>query len=297
MEHEAVEVMHWYDKHYKLILVIPAIMIVAALIYLSGFFAAHGDIILKDVSLTGGTTVTVFDAGVDLDVLQADLELKFEDVKVRGLTDFQTGAQQGFVLDTKADVADVRGAVEEFLGYQLTQENSSIEFTGAALSSGFYQQLRFAIGLAFVLMAIVVFLIFRSFVPSGAVVLSAFADIILTVATVNLLGMEMGTAGIIGFLMLIGYSVDTDILLTTRVLKRHEGTVNERIWESCKTGLTMTLTSMVAVGVALAVVWSVSDVLRQIFTVLLIGLGFDLIMTWLANAGILKWYASRRQHG
>jgi preprotein translocase subunit SecF len=297
MEHEVAEAMHWYDKHYKLILLVPAIILVVALIYLVGFFGVHGDIILKDVSLTGGTTVTVFDAGVDLDVLRADLEQKFEDIKIRGLTDFQTGAQQGFVLDTKADVADVRGAVEEFLGYPLTQENSSVEFTGAALSSGFYQQLRFAIILAFVFMAAVVFLIFRSFVPSGAVVLSAFADIILTVATVNLLGMEMGTAGIIGFLMLIGYSVDTDILLTTRVLKRHEDSVNRRLWEACKTGLTMTLTSIVAVGIALAVVWSVSDVLRQIFTILLIGLGFDLIMTWLANAGILKWYVSRRAHG
>jgi preprotein translocase subunit SecF len=31
-------------------------------------------------------------------------------------------------------------------------------------------------------------------------------------------------------------------------------------------------------------------VLRQIFLILLIGLSFDLINTWITNASLLKWY-------
>jgi preprotein translocase subunit SecF len=94
--------------------------------------------------------------------------------------------------------------------------------------------------------------------------------------------------------MLIGYSVDTDILLTTRLLKRHEGSVNDRLYDAFKTGTTMTLTSIAAVAVALIIIFNFSDTLRQIFTILLIGLGFDLVNTWFANAGILKWYIERR---
>ncbi|MBS3076404.1 preprotein translocase subunit SecF, partial [Candidatus Pacearchaeota archaeon] len=138
-------------------------------------------------------------------------------------------------------------------------------------------------------MGIVVFIMFRSFVPSAAVILSAFADILMTLTLVNLLGIKMSSAGIVAFLMLIGYSVDTDILLTTRVLKRNEGSLNERIYNSFKTGTTMTLTSLLAITFALIVVKSFSLILAQIFTILVIGLVFDIFNTWITNVSILKW--------
>ncbi len=107
----------------------------------------------------------------------------------------------------------------------------------------------------------------------------------------------MSTAGIIAFLMLIGYSVDTDILLTTRLLKRYEGTLNNRIFSAFKTGITMTLTSLFAIAAALIIVRSFSVVLTQIFTILVIGLSFDLINTWVTNLSILKWYVKRKENG
>ena len=56
--------------------------------------------------------------------------------------------------------------------------------------------------------------------PSGAVVLSAFADIVMTAAVMTVIGIELTLPTTAALLMLIGYSVDSDILLTMRVLKR-----------------------------------------------------------------------------
>jgi len=131
---------------------------------------------------------------------------------------------------------------------------------------------------------------FRYSIPSFAVILSAFADIIMTLAIVNLFGITLSSAGIIAFLMLIGYSVDTDILLTSRLLKKREGNLNEKMYGAFKTGMTMTLTSIAAVLVSLIIIYNLSDTLRQIFTILLIGLAFDIFNTWLTNASMLKWY-------
>ena len=61
-----------------------------------------------------------------------------------------------------------------------------------------------------------------------------------------------------------------------------------------KTGITMTLSSMVAVGVALIFTYSFSEVLKQIFTIVFIGLSFDLINTWITNASLLKWYIEKK---
>jgi len=286
---------NWYNQKYKILLIIPIIVLILSAIYLYNFQAQNGDIIYKDVSLTGGTTITIFDSSITPQEIQDELSKNFPDMQIRSLSDFRTGEQKAVILETQATVDQIKPALEEFLNYELTQENSSIEFSGETLSSGFYEQLKFAIFLAFIFMAIVVFLIFRTFVPSFAVILAALADIVMTVVTVDLLGISLSTAGVIAFLMIIGYSVDTDILLTTRIIKRKEGTINQRLFGSFKTGITMTLTSIVAIGTALIVVYNTSEVLKQIFTIVIIGLGFDLFNTWFANASILKWYAESKE--
>ncbi len=131
-------------------------------------------------------------------------------------------------------------------------------------------------------------------IPSMAVILSALSDIVVTVAVVNILGIKVSSAGIAAFLMLIGYSVDTDILLSNRVMKRKGGTVFRRILDAAKTGLTMSGTTMVALIIALTL--SQSVVISQIMTILLIGLIVDLMNTWIMNAGLLKWFMERSKN-
>jgi preprotein translocase subunit SecF len=131
-------------------------------------------------------------------------------------------------------------------------------------------------------------------IPSMAVILSALSDIVVTVAVVNMLGIKVSSAGIAAFLMLIGYSVDTDILLSNRVMKRKGGTVFSRILDAAKTGLTMSGTTMVALIIALTL--SQSVVISQIMTILLIGLIVDLMNTWIMNAGLLKWFMERTKN-
>ncbi len=284
----------WHDKYYKVLLVLPAILIFVSLFYIFNFYSQNGDIIHKDVSLTGGTTITITEKE-DLAALEQFLLPQLEDFSVREIFNLRTGEQIAFVIQTTEDANTTKNALESYLGYELNEENSSIEFTGSSLSSAFYSQLRFAIILSFILMAIVVFIIFRTFVPGFAVVLSAFADIVMTLALVDFLGWKISSAGIVAFLMLIGYSVDTDIMLTSRLLKRREEGVNSRLYSAFKTGITMTLTSIVAIFAALIVISGFSEILKQIFSILVIGLCFDIFNTWITNAGILKWYAEAKK--
>lgn len=284
------ETKNWYDKSYKLLLLLPALFFVFCIGYLIWFNGQNGDIIYKDVSITGGTTITVFDTR-DTSQLEQNMKQQFPDLVLRKISDIRTGAQHAFFIETTSSLEQVRPALEKELGYPLTSENSSVEFTGASLSSSFYQQLRIAVIVSFLLMALVVFIIFRTPIRSLSIIIAGLADIIMTIVVVDLLGIRLSTAGIVALLMLIGYSVDADIMLTTRVVKDREGTLNHRIFGAFKTGITMTLTAIAAAAVALIFTHSLSPVLAQMFTIILIGLGFDIINCWITNASILKWYS------
>jgi len=290
------QIARFHDKYYKNLLLIPAIILLFFFIYMGIFYSNTGGFIYRDISLTGGTTITINEK-IDTDKLKQDLSDKLEDINTRRISDLITREQIAVIIETKTDRETSKEILEDYLGYELIDgKNASFEFTGSALSEGFFKQLLIAVILAFIFMALVVFIIFRSFVPSAAIIISAFADIFMTLTFLNILGIQMSTAGIIALLMLIGYSVDTDILLTNRVLKRKEGSLNSRIYSAFSTGITMTLTSLLAVTAALLIVNSFSAILTKIFTVLLIGLGFDLLNTWITNVSILKWYAIKKRN-
>ena len=283
----------FHNKYYKHLLLIPALLFVFSFIYLGIFYFNNNDLFVKDISLSGGTSVTLTGNNFDILKLQSDLSSKLEDLNVKNIYDIVSMNQKAVILETKTDSDSTKSILENYLGYNLTEKNSSFEYTGSSLSKSFYSQLLISILFAFFLMSIVVFIQFRTIVPSFAVIISAFADILMSLIVVDLIGIKVSSAGIVAFLMLIGYSVDTDILLTTRLLKRGQGEINHKIYEAFKTGLTMTLTAILAIGFALILVHSFSSTLSQMFIILIIGLLFDILNTWLTNVSILKWYLLR----
>jgi len=189
------------------------------------------------------------------------------------------------------------------LAREVTSSYTEVEIKqiGPVYGASLQKQAVTAVLLSFAGMAIVVFLIFRTFVPSTAVVFSAMSDIMIAAAFMNVAGIELSLGTVAALLMLIGYSVDSDILLTTRVLKRR-GTVQENISNAMQTGITMTTTTLAALFVmymvstySYLVIPSFSQItlLSNISIVLIFGLVADIINTWLLNTSILRWHVTR----
>jgi len=160
-----------------------------------------------------------------------------------------------------------------------------------------------AVIIAFTLMAIVVFVTFRAVLPAFYIVTCAFSDIVITVACMDAIRMELSLGTVAALLMLIGYSVDSDILLTTKLLHK-KGGINDKLRGAMKTGITMTTTTIVAVFAMFLVSsylhlfsshFAPIPILRDMSLVLLFGLSADLMNTWLFNAGVLRWYLERKE--
>ena len=145
---------------------------------------------------------------------------------------------------------------------------------------------------------LLVFVVFREPVPSVAIILAALCDILIALGGMSIFKIPLSIASVGALLMLIGYSVDTDILLTTRLLKRREGTVEERAKNAMYTGLTMSFAAIAAMGILFVVtkiLMPEATTLSNISAVLVIGLIGDILSTWLMNLGILKTYIDWRQ--
>ncbi len=288
----------FYERWHKLFIVIPLLILIISLAFLGLKWLNGQELIKKDVSLTGGITLTVYyGKSISLADLEKKFSAKFPDVTIRKLSEVGTGKQIGLIFETsKADKADIdafKQEVESNLQIKLTNKNSSLEFTGPLLGKSFFRQLIRAFIIAFLFIIIVVLVIFRVFIPSFIAVFSIFSDALITLAILSAFNFHLSSAGIAAFLMLIGYSIDTDILLTTRILKRKEKDFNTRLKEAAKTGLTMTFTSLIVILVAYFLL--ISPIFKEIFLILIIGLSVDIMNTWLFNASVLKIYWDKKE--
>ncbi len=271
----------------KKLMVIPVLMVLASIVIIAVNYNA-GTIPLS-IDFKGGTVITVYDVPENVD-LKAGLEGKFGFVVHESTIKDFSRKVIGKNFETEEFLKGDKGAAvkEYILSQGISEENISVQKISPSITGLFVEQSIKAVLFAFLFMAVVVFWRFKTLVPSLAVILSAFSDIVTTLAIMIVLQIQLSLGSFVALLLLIGYSVDTDILLTTRILVKKQKKIQDRIKGAMKTGLTMAGTTMSAVAVLLLV--ATSPLLKEIALVILIGLIVDLVNTWIQNVGILWWY-------
>lgn len=275
---------------FKKLMIIPLAMLVLSLfIVLINYNAGS---IPMSIELKGGTLITVYNVprGAELRyALEGNFKMGFKTGTIADIS----GAELGRTIETNRylEGGEMESVKNFLVDWGVAPEDISIRSVGPSISARFLQEAMKAVLFAFLFMAAVVFIRFRTAVPSFAVVLSAFSDIVTTLAIMIVLGIELSPGTFVALLLLIGYSVDTDILLTARLLGVKGGVFEDQLYGAIKTGMTMIATTLTAVVLLLIV--STTPVLREIAVVILIGLLVDIVNTWIQNAGILHWYIAK----
>ena len=271
---------------------LPITIAVIAFIILGANFLSTGSPIKLGVDFTGGAVVTV--PAVES---QATITQK---LAAYPITDFRRVGSQDMVQFGSMSESDY-GNLAKLVNSQF--KDADIRYMGPIYSQDLLSQALRYIPISFLLMAIVVFVIFRTPLVSGIVVLCAILDISIAAASMNITGVKLSLGTVAALLMLIGYSVDTNILLTkTALTPRQTLTVDETIVSAMTTGLMMTGTTIAAVlalfiasNLLYLVVPSFTrmDIIADISTVLLFGLFADIFNTWITNAQAIRWYMNR----
>ncbi|ELY93578.1 preprotein translocase subunit SecF [Natrialba chahannaoensis JCM 10990] len=270
---------------------VPLAVLAVALLILSGSFLVTGTPVPLGMDFAGGAELTVQTTSS-----QAEIEEAFsvEPDSVQGIQ--APGVENQYTVQF-AGIED-QDAIQELSSQaetELTQDgDNEIVQQESTASPSFAAQTQqtalLGLGVAFAGMSVLAFLLFRTFVPSIAIVASAFSDLMIPLAFMSIADIPLSLGTVAALLMLIGYSVDSDILLNTHILRRG-GDFYESTHRATRTGVTMTVTSMAAMlvmGIA-ASLFGV-ELLASIGIILFVGLAADLMNTYLLNLSLLRWY-------
>jgi len=206
------------------------------------------------------------------------------------LQDIKDSTEQSYV--TAKD--NYKQNLIDYLSSKMKIYSYSFKDITPSLSESFIARAQGVIIASSIIVAIAIFLIFRTLVPSLAVISGAINDITIALGFMCLFRVPITLASFAALLMIIGYSLDTDVLLTMRVLKREEDTARKRAYETLKTGLTMNSTAFTSFSI-LFIVSLISHIptYYQISAVVLFGIIGDIVATWCLNAVMVLWYAEK----
>jgi len=267
---------------------VPLVVLAVALLILGGTFALTGAPVQPGIDFTGGTELTVQTSTPREDISSA---FDAEPESIQSVSAPGTENRYIIVFGPQADRGTVTEQAEQNLEPSGDREIvAASEEVSASFGANAQQTALVGLTVAFVGMSLLAFALFRTFVPSVAIIVSAFSDIVIPLAVMNLVGISLSLGTVAALLMLIGYSVDSDILLNNHILRR-SGEFYDSTARAMHTGVTMTLTSMSAMAV-MAVVATLFqiDLLASIGFVLFVGLGADLMNTYMLNLSLLRWY-------
>lgn len=241
-------------------------------------FLSKGVILKLGIDFKGGTEVSI-ETQESLNNVENALGKNFENVRFREIF----GEKRFVVMQSTEEISE-RDVENSLKSNDIEFAGISVRSLDPSVSKVFFREGMIALIFAFVLMGTIIFFVFKNPVPSIAAILSVIFDIVITVAVMNLLGIELTLGSLAALLMLVGYSVDTDILLSTKVIKQDFR--KENFFEAMSTGLMFSATAIAAFLVLLLI--SNSPALDSIASVVLIGLIVDLPSTWIQNAALLK---------
>ena len=277
VEFEVPEVDYTRYSNRQLVAV-PLAVLALALLIIAGYFIITGKPVALGLAFTGGTELRIGTTDSPQEI-RTTFDADVESINPVGSADDE------YIVTFQPTDTDIAQQARDG-GYEVisNQERS------ASFGADSQRQALIGVAVAFLGMSVLVFLMFRTFVPSIAVVASAFSDIVIPVALMNVFGIELSLGTVAALLMLIGYSVDSDLLLNNHILRRR-GDFYESTYRAMRTGVTMTVTSIAAMtAMTIVATFFGIELLSSVGLILVFGLVADLMNTYLLNVSLLRYY-------
>ena len=280
----------------KKLFFIPIIIFAVAVFFLAQNYVQTGSFLKKGLDFQGGVQLSIPHQGkINTEKFESFLSSKLgtKEIDVSTTVNPTTRQQERVIVSVSGlkDQQKLVSAVSEFLKTELNPTDYSISLIAPALAGTFWREAQIAFIVAFILMMIVIAVAYRTLVPSFAILISTIFDLTAIIGFMVAFDIKISLATFAALLMVIGYGVDANIVLTEKIIKEKEGDVFDRLSKAMRTGLTMSAATMVSL-VALFF-FAESIVLKQIAIALLFGVLADVPNTWILNANILLMFRKK----
>jgi len=285
-----MKILSFIENNYKKFLMISMVIFVIFVGTILFNYFKYGYIINKSITISGGYVTLINN---NYHITNPEIQNTLNQMNITDYVLYSTPNIIYIESGKQINETLLINLLNQDYNISLLSTDISIQHYSSLVGNLIFNQFLFFVILAMVLTAFVIFIAFRASKITLNIISTILFDIIGLLAILSITKYPIGANGFIGMLMILGFAIDNNVVLSTNIVKEKEKPFIERVRMSFRVGMLMEIIALYTLLLLYFIVPEPS--VDEFAFVLSVAIILDLLYYLIGNIPLYKYFEAKKE--
>ena len=285
-----MKILSFIENNYKKFLMISMVIFVIFVGAILFNYFKYGYIINKSITISGGYVTLINN---NYHITNPEIQNTLNQMNITDYVLYNTPNIIYIESGKQINETLLINLLNQDYNISLLSTDISIQHYSSLVGNLIFNQFLFFVILAIVLTAFVIFIAFRASKITLNIISTILFDVIGLLAILSITKYPIGANGFIGMLMILGFAIDNNVVLSTNIVKEKEKPFIERVRMSFRVGMLMEIIALYTLLLLYFIVPEPS--VDEFAFVLSVAIILDLLYYLIGNIPLYKYFEAKKE--
>jgi len=285
-----MKILSFIENNYKKFLMISMVIFVIFVGTILFNYFKYGYIINKSITISGGYVTLINN---NYHITNPEIQNTLNQMNITNYVLYSTPNIIYIESGKQINETLLINLLNQDYNISLLSTDISIQHYSSLVGNLIFNQFLFFVILAMVLTAFVIFIAFRASKITLNIISTILFDVIGLLAILSITKYPIGANGFIGMLMILGFAIDNNVVLSTNIVKEKEKPFIERVRMSFRVGMLMEIIALYTLLLLYFIVPEPS--VDEFAFVLSVAIILDLLYYLIGNIPLYKYFEAKKE--
>jgi len=285
-----MKILSFIENNYKKFLMISMVIFVIFVGTILFNYFKYGYIINKSITISGGYVTLINN---NYHITNPEIQNTLNQMNITDYVLYSTPNIIYIESGKQINETLLINLLNQDYNISLLSTDISIQQYSSLVGNLIFNQFLFFVILAMILTAFVIFIAFRVSKITLNIISTILFDIVGLLAILSITKYPIGANGFIGMLMILGFAIDNNVVLSTNIVKEKEKPFIERVRMSFRVGMLMEIIALYTLLLLYFIVPEPS--VDEFAFVLSVAIILDLLYYLIGNIPLYKYFEAKKE--
>jgi len=285
-----MKILSFIENNYKKFLMISMVIFVIFVGTILFNYFKYGYIINKSITISGGYVTLINN---NYHITNPEIQNTLNQMNITDYVLYSTPNIIYIESGKQINETLLINLLNQDYNIKLLPTDISIQQYSSLVGNLIFNQFLFFVILAMILTAFVIFIAFRASKITLNIISTILFDVVGLLAILSITKYPIGANGFIGMLMILGFAIDNNVVLSTNIVKEKEKPFIERVRMSFRVGMLMEIIALYTLLLLYFIVPEPS--VDEFAFVLSVAIILDLLYYLIGNIPLYKYFEAKKE--
>ncbi|MGC9133418.1 MAG: hypothetical protein ACP5GJ_03410 [Nanopusillaceae archaeon] len=284
------KILTFVEKNYKKFIIVTIVLFIIFIGTILFNYLRNGYILNKSIDISGGYITMINN---NYHITNQEINNVLYKINVTNYIIYNTPSITYIESGEKINTSELIYLFNSYYNIPLSSQDISVQQYSSIVGNIIFNQFVEFVFITMVLVGLIIFIAFRVSNVTLNIMSTIAFDILGLLAILSTIKYPIGANGFIAMLMILGFAIDNNVVLSTNIVKEKEKPFIEKVKMSFRVGMLMELIALYTL-IILYLFVPVPSV-REFSIVLFIAIILDLLYYLIGNIPIYKYFESKKE--